>query len=61
MVEKRFTLRMNNEIFEKVKEEAEKERRSTAKQIELILDEYFKDKEKEKESWSLLFSIFLKI
>ena len=61
MEEKRFTLRMNNEIFEKVKEEAEKERRSTAKQIELILDEYFKDKEKEKESWSLLFSIFLKI
>lgn len=50
MVEKRFTLRMNNEIFEKVKEEAEKERRSTAKQIELILDEYFRDKEKEKEN-----------
>ena len=47
MEEKRFTLRMNNEIFEKVKEEAEKERRSTAKQIELILDEYFREKEKE--------------
>lgn len=35
--EKRFTLRMNKELFEIVKKSAEKNRRSVAKEIEFIL------------------------
>lgn len=35
--DKRFTLRMNKELFEIVKKTAEKNRRSVAKEIEFIL------------------------
>ncbi len=38
----RFTMRINTKLLEKVKEEAEKNKRSTAKQIEFILEEYVK-------------------
>lgn len=36
----RFTMRINSELLEKVKTEAEKNKRSTAKQIEFILEQY---------------------
>jgi hypothetical protein len=45
MEEKRFTLRVSNETFAKVVEEAKKNKRSTAKEIEYILEQYFKEKE----------------
>lgn len=35
--EKRFTLRMDSELFEEVKKSAKKNRRSVAKEIEFIL------------------------
>lgn len=36
----RFTMRINSELLEKIKIEAEKSKRSTAKQIEYILEQY---------------------
>ena len=36
----RFTMRINSELLEKIKIEAEKNKRSTAKQIEFILEQY---------------------
>ena len=36
----RFTMRINSELLERIKLEAEKNKRSTAKQIEFILEEY---------------------
>lgn len=36
----RFTMRINSELLEKVKIEADKNKRSTAKQIEFILEQY---------------------
>lgn len=36
----RFTMRINSELLEKIKVEAEKNKRSTAKQIEFILEQY---------------------
>lgn len=36
----RFTMRINSELLEKVKNEAERSKRSTAKQIEFILEQY---------------------
>lgn len=36
----RFTMRINSELLEKIKIEAEKSKRSTAKQIEFILEQY---------------------
>ena len=36
----RFTMRINTELLDKVKIEAEKNKRSTAKQIEFILKQY---------------------
>ncbi|MED4083902.1 Arc family DNA-binding protein [Halalkalibacterium halodurans] len=41
---KRFTLRLNNDLFEKVKEEAEKNKRSVAKEMEYILELQIKNK-----------------
>ena len=38
--ETRFTMRINSELLEKIKVEAEKSKRSTAKQIEFILEQY---------------------
>lgn len=42
MEEKRFTLRMDKELFEKVKAMAEENRRSVAKEIEYQLSQYIK-------------------
>ena len=36
----RFTMRINSDLLEKIKIEAEKNKRSTAKQIEFILEQY---------------------
>ena len=36
----RFTMRINSELLDKIKIEAEKNKRSTAKQIEFILEQY---------------------
>lgn len=36
----RFTLRINSDILEAIKEEAEKNKRSTGKQIEFILEKW---------------------
>ena len=36
----RFTMRINSELLAKIKVEAEKSKRSTAKQIEFILEQY---------------------
>lgn len=44
--EKRFTLRMNRVIFDKVMEQADKNKRSIAKEIEFILEKYFEESEK---------------
>ena len=36
----RFTMRINSELLDKIKIEAIKSKRSTAKQIEFILEQY---------------------
>lgn len=36
----RFTMRINSKLLEQIKKEAEKNKRSTAKQIEFILEQY---------------------
>lgn len=36
----RFTMRIDSELLKKIKVEAEKSKRSTAKQIEFILEQY---------------------
>lgn len=43
MEEKRFTLRMNGELFEEVSELANIHRRSVAKEIEYALAKYLKE------------------
>lgn len=40
MTEKRFTLRMDGALFEVIKTQADKNKRSVAKEIEFILEEY---------------------
>ncbi|WP_370858491.1 Arc family DNA-binding protein [Megamonas funiformis] len=42
MNEKRFTLRMNADLFELVKQSAERNKRSTAKEIEFIIEDFLK-------------------
>ena len=39
----RFTLRIDNAVLEKVKARAEKNKRSIAKEIEYILEQYLKE------------------
>ena len=39
----RFTMRINSELLEKIKIDAEKNKRSTARQIEFILEQYIAD------------------
>ncbi len=39
----RFTLRIPKDLLDWVREEAKRNKRSTGKQIEFILDEYFKN------------------
>lgn len=36
----RFTMRINSELLDRIKAEAEKNKRSTAKEIEFILERY---------------------
>lgn len=36
----RFTMRINSDLLEKIKSEAERNKRSAAKQIEFILEQY---------------------
>ena len=43
----RFTLRIPKDLLDWVREEAKRNKRSTGKQIEFILDEYFKSKNSE--------------
>ena len=38
----RFTMRINRELLEQIKAEAEKNKRSAAKEIEYILEQYIK-------------------
>lgn len=45
--QKRFTLRMDADLFEQIKERAEENKRSIAKEIEHLLENYIK---KEKDS-----------
>jgi len=45
MDEKRFTLRMNGDLFNELAESARKNRRSTAKEIECAIAFYLKDQE----------------
>lgn len=39
----RFTLRIPTELLERVKAEAQRNKRSTGKQIEFILDQWFSE------------------
>lgn len=41
--ETRFTLRIDTELYERIKEIAKANKRSCAKQIEFILDEWMRD------------------
>lgn len=45
--QKRFTLRMDEELFEKVKASAKENKRSIGKEIEFVLDQYFENDQKE--------------
>ena len=45
--DKRFTLRINRDIFDKVQQEAKLQRRSVGRQIEFILAEHFRNKKKQ--------------
>ena len=40
--QKRFTLRMDSDLFEMTKKQAEKNKRSIAKEIEHMLEQYLK-------------------
>lgn len=42
MSNKRFTLRIDEEIFNKIKEEAEKNKRSISAHIEFLLEQHLK-------------------
>ena len=39
----RFTMRIDSDLLDRIKQEAEKNKRSTAKQIEFILAQYFEE------------------
>lgn len=41
--ETRFTLRINSELLDKIKALTKKTKRSTAKEIEFILEQYFEN------------------
>lgn len=43
----RFTLRINSELLERIKAEAKLNKRSTGKEIEFILESWFRDTLKE--------------
>ncbi|WP_405103126.1 DUF6364 family protein [Oceanobacillus sp. FSL H7-0719] len=42
---KRFTLRMDEKVFEQIKEQAEKNKRSVAKEIEFVLEKHLDNNE----------------
>lgn len=44
--EKRFTLRMNSELFDQLQESAKLAKRSVAKQIEFIVEQYLRENHK---------------
>lgn len=44
---KRFTLRMDGDLFEQIKKQAEKNKRSVAKEIEHLLEQHLQESEKE--------------
>lgn len=46
--QKRFTLRMDAKLFEVVKKQAEKNKRSIAKEIEYLLEQYLKNNNSDK-------------
>ena len=46
----RFTMRIDPELLEILKREAEKNKRSTAKQIEFILEQYINANKKDEDS-----------
>ena len=41
--DKRFTLRINKELFRLLEESAEKDKRSVGRQIEFIVERYFEN------------------
>ncbi|HBF5808166.1 TPA: hypothetical protein OUN62_001869 [Clostridioides difficile] len=41
--DKRFTLRINKLLFEKIEQLAQKDKRSVGREIEFILEKYFED------------------
>lgn len=45
MEEKRFTLRMDAALFELIKSQADIHKRSIAKEIEFVIEEYFIEKQ----------------
>ena len=40
------SIRISEELYERIKEEAQKEKRSISKQIEFIIEKYFEIREK---------------
>lgn len=42
----RFTMRINTELLNRIKLQAQENKRSTAKEIEFILEHYFQDNSK---------------
>jgi hypothetical protein len=46
--QKRFTLRMDDKLFEAIKEQAEENKRSIAKEIEFLLEKQLKSQDQEK-------------
>lgn len=43
----RFTMRINTELLNRIKEQAQSNKRSTAKEIEFILEKWFEDNPQE--------------
>ena len=43
----RFTMRINTDLLNLIKNQAQKNKRSTAKEIEFILEQYFQDNSRE--------------
>lgn len=43
----RFTMRLNTELLNSIKEQAKKNKRSAAKEIEFILEQYFQNNDPE--------------
>jgi hypothetical protein len=56
--EKTFTLRMNADLFEQLRKSSEKNKRSIAKEIEYVLEQYFSTPQLSREEILDLFSKF---